>query len=146
MWSNSEGTRIKDTIERIDKIKLSSFADEIFTNTILTNSFLPFNNMTEEEFLDQKLDWLIKNKRDNLIEVFLNKNQVFPNKKKVIKYLVDQNIAKADIKEACEKISFIGKDIKDKYLEKFKIICLIKKKKKKRSTINTRHTQRTKAL
>ena len=130
MWSNSEGTRIKDTIERIDKIKLSSFADEIFTNTILTNSFLPFNNMTEEEFLDQKLDWLIKNKRDNLIEVFLNKNQVFPNKKKVIKYLVDQNIAKADIKEACEKISFIGKDIKDKYLEKFKIICLIKKKKR----------------
>ena len=130
MWSNSEGTRIKDTIERIDKIKLSSFADEIFTNTILTNSFLPFNNMTEEEFLDQKLDWLIKNKRDNLIEVFLNKNQVFPNKKKVIKYLVDQNIAKADIKEACEKISFIGKDIKDKYLEKFKIFCLIKKKKR----------------
>ena len=86
--------------------------------------------MTEEEFLDQKLDWLIKNKKDNLIEVFLNKNQMFPNKKKVIKYLVDQNIAKANIKEACEKINFIGKDIKDKYLEKFKIICLIKKKKR----------------
>ena len=50
MWSNSEGTRIKDTIDRIDKINLSSFADEMFTSTILTNSYLPFNNMTEEEF------------------------------------------------------------------------------------------------
>ena len=130
MWSNSEGTRIKDTIDRIDKINLSSFADEMFTSTILTNSYLPFNNMTEEEFLKQKLDWLIKNKKDVLIEVFLNKNQEFSNKTKVIKYLVDQNIAKANIKDACSKMNFIGKDIKDKYLEKFKIICLIKSNKK----------------
>ena len=65
-----------------------------------------------------------------MIEVFLNKNQEFSNKTKVIKYLVDQSIAKANIKDACSKIDFIGKDIKDKYLEKFKIICLIKSNKK----------------
>ena len=130
MWSNSEGTKIKDTIERIDKIKLSSFAEEMFVNTILTNSFLPESNMTEKEFLGKKLDWLIKNKKNNLIEIFLNKNREFPYKKKALKYLVDENISKANIKEACDKINFIGKKIKDKYLERFKIICLVKSNKK----------------
>ncbi len=130
MWSNSEGTKIKDTVDRIDKIKLSDFAEEMFINTILTNSYLPEKNMTEDEFLEKKLDWLIKNKKDDLIEVFLNKNREFPHKGKVIKYLVDENISKANIKEACDKINFIGKDIKDKYLERFKIICLVKSNKK----------------
>ncbi len=130
MWSNSEGTKIKDTIDRIDKIKLSSFAEEMFVNTILTNSFLPESNMTEDDFLEKKLDWLIKNKKDDLIEIFLKKNREFPHKEKVIKYLIDENISKANIKEACSKINFIGKDIKDKYLERFKIICLIKLNKK----------------
>ena len=129
MWSNSEGTKIKDTVDRIDKIKLSDFAEEMFINTILTNSYLPEKNMTEDEFLEKKLDWLIKNKKDDLIEVFLNKNREF-HKGKVIKYLVDENISKANIKEACDKINFIGKDIKDKYLERFKIICLVKSNKK----------------
>ena len=36
MWVNSEGTRVKDTIERINKIKLSHFAEEIFVNTLFT--------------------------------------------------------------------------------------------------------------
>ena len=130
MWSNSEGTKIKDTIDRINKIKLSSFAEEMFVNTILTNSFLPESNMTEDDFLEKKLDWLIKNKKDDLIEIFLKKNREFPHKEKVIKYLIDENISKANIKEACSKINFIGKDIKDKYLERFKIICLIKLNKK----------------
>ena len=130
MWSNSEGTKIKDTIDRINKIKLSSFAEEMFVNTILTNSFLPESNMTEDDFLEKKLDWLIKNKKEDLIEIFLKKNREFPHKQKVIKYLIDENISKANIKEACSKINFIGKDIKDKYLERFKIICLIKLNKK----------------
>ena len=38
---------------------------------------------------------------------------------------MDNNIAKANIKEGCEKISFIDKNIKDSYLEKFKIYCLV---------------------
>ena len=130
MWSNSEGTKIKDTIDRINKIKLSNFAEEMFVNTILTNSYLPASNMTEEEFLEKKLDWLIKNKKNNLIEIFLKKNEEFSHKEKVIKYLIDENISKANIKEACNKINFIGKDIRDKYLERFKIICFIKSNKR----------------
>ena len=130
MWSNSEGTTIKDTIERINKIKLSAFSEEIFINTLFTVSQLPGRNMTDEEFIDYKIDWLIKNKKDEMISVFLNKNKNFPNKSKIIKYLIDQNIAKANLKEACKKITLINKDIKDSYLEQFKVICLVNENKK----------------
>ena len=130
MWSNSEGTRIKDTIDRINKIKLSSFAEELFVNTLFTVSKLPGQNMTEEEFIKYKIDWLIENKKDKMISVFLNKNKTFPNKNRILKYLVDQNIAKGDLKAACEQIDLIDNDIKDSYLDQFKVICLINEKKK----------------
>ena len=84
MWVNSEGTRIKDTIDRINKIKLSSFAEEILINTLFTISKLPNQNMTEVEFINYKLDWLINNNKDELIATFLNKNNEFPNKKKLL--------------------------------------------------------------
>ena len=130
MWANSEGTRIKDTIERINKIKLSSFAEEIFLDTLLTISNLPDRNMTNEEFTKYKIDWLIANKKDKLIVLFLNKNKNFPNKDKILKYLVDKNIAKANIKNACEQTSFINNNLKSFYLEQFKVICLIRSDKK----------------
>jgi len=130
MWSNSEGTRIKDTIERINKIQLSSFAEKVFENTLFTISRLPEQNMTDEEFTNYKIDWLIKNKKDGLISTFLNKNKNFPNKSKIVKYLVDKNISKANLNDACEKIDLIGTDVKESYLDQFKIICLIGKNKK----------------
>ena len=130
MWVNSEGTRVKDTIERINKINLSPFAEEIFVNTLFTVSELPNKNMTNEEFVNYKLDWLINNQKDEFINIFLNKNNSFPNKKKIIKYLVDKSISNANLKNACQKITLINNDIKDSYLEQFKIICLINNNKK----------------
>ena len=130
MWVNSEGTRVKDTIERINKVKLSSFAEQIYVNTLFTISKLPGQNMTDEEFIDYKFDWLIENKKTDLIATFLNRNSEFPNKQKVIKYLVDENIAKANLSKACEDIKLINKDVKDSYLDQFKIICLINSDKK----------------
>jgi len=130
MWLNSEGTRVKDTLDRINKIKLSSFAEELFINTLYTVSNLPERNMSDEEFINYKIDWLIKNNKDELISMFLNKNKNFPNKGKVIKYLVDKNIANANLKNACEKISLINNDVKSSYLDQFKIICLIDENKK----------------
>ncbi len=130
MWVNSEGTRIKDTIERINKIKLSSFSEELFVNTLFTISKIPNQNMTDMEFIDYKLDWLINNNKNELIASFLNKNKNFPNKKKIIKYLVDENIAKANLKKACQNITLIGNEVKDAYLDQFKIICLFKNNKK----------------
>jgi hypothetical protein len=130
MWVNSEGTRVKDTIERINKIKLSTFAEEVFVNTLFTVAKLPDQNMTDEEFITYKFDWLIQNKKNDLIANFLNRNNEFPNKKKVIRYLVDENIAKANLTEACQDIKLISKDVKDAYLDQFKIICLVKNNKK----------------
>ena len=130
MWINSEGTTIKDTIDRIDKIKLSSFSEELFVNTLFTISKLPGRNMTDKEFINYKIDWLIKNKKDGMISTFINKNKKFPNKSKIIRYLVDQNIAKANLKEACNKIALINNDVKDSYLDQFKVICLINENKK----------------
>ncbi len=129
MWSRSDGDKIKNAFSRINKIKLSQSAEDIFINTILTYSYLP-KNMTDDEFLDLKVNWLIKNKKDSLLEEFLNKNKNFKNKNKIIQYLVDKNIAKANLNEGCRKSEFISKEIKDSYLEKFKIYCLIFNNKK----------------
>jgi len=124
MWSNTKGEDIKSLFKRINKIELSKSAEDIFINTIMTYSYLP-QGMSDEDFLDLKIDWLIKNDKIDLLENFLNKNNNFKGKKKTIQYLVDKNIAKADLKEGCKKSEFISKEIKDPYLEKFKIYCLI---------------------
>ena len=86
--------------------------------------------MNEKEFIDVKINWMIDQKRSELVEKFLEQNNTFHNKKKIIQYLVDENIARANIKEGCQKISFIDKNIKDSYLEKFKIYCLVYNNKK----------------
>ena len=125
MWSKTDGNNIKMIFGRINKISLSNSAEDLFINTIMTYSYLPQKNMSDDEFLRLKIDWLIKNKKDKHLEVFLNKNKDFKYKEKIIQYLVDKNIAKANLKEGCKKSDFISKEIKDSYLEKFKIYCLI---------------------
>ena len=60
MWSTTDGKIIKETLKRIEKIQLSEFSESIFTNTILTYSYPPKNNFSENDFLKLKLNWLIK--------------------------------------------------------------------------------------
>ena len=136
MWSSTDGDIIKDTFARIDKIKLSKFSEEIFVNTMLTYSYPPKNKFSQDEFLKLKLNWLIKNNKLNLIENLLNNNLQFSGKSKLIKYLVDFYIASADISEGCKKANFINKEIKDNYLEKFRIYCLILNKKQEEAQLN----------
>jgi len=81
--------------------------------------------MEDKEFIDLKINWMIQNDRSDLIESILKQNESFLGKQKVVQYLVDKNISKANIKESCEKINFLDKSIKDSYLEKFKIYCLV---------------------
>jgi len=129
MWSTTEAEDIRSSIKRINKIQLSNTAEKLFENTILSFAYPP-KGMDEKEFVNLKIDWMIENKKINLIEKFLKQNNTFPNKKKLIQYLVDHNIAQANIKEGCKKINFLDKNIKDSYLEKFKIYCLVLNKKK----------------
>ena len=81
--------------------------------------------MKDGEFVKLKIDWLIENNKQDLIVKFLKQNKEFAGKKRAIQYLVDENIAQADIKSGCDKIDFIDNTIKDPYLEKFKIYCLV---------------------
>ena len=136
MWSNTDGETIKSTFKRIEKIKLSKFSEEMFVNTIMTYSYSPKNKLSDKEFLKLKINWLIKNNKYNLIENFLNNNLEFDGKSKLIKFLVDYYISSADISAGCKKSNFISKEIKDKYLEKFRIYCLILNKKNEEAQIN----------
>tara|TARA_B100002051_G_C16735077_1_gene640737 strand:- start:1318 stop:3063 length:1746 start_codon:yes stop_codon:yes gene_type:complete len=130
MWSKTDGNEIKDIFKRVNDIKLSKSAEDLFINVIMTYAYSPKKNISDNEFLSLKINWLIENKKDELLEQFLNKNINFKNKEKVIQYLVDSNIAKANLNSGCKKAEFISKEIKDAYLEKFKIYCLIFKNKK----------------
>ena len=129
MWSATKADDLKTSLKRIEKIKLSKTANEILERILLSFSYPP-QGMNEDEFTDLKINWLIKNKRSSLLESFLKQNEEFKNKSKVVQYLVDESIAKANISEGCKKIKFIDAKIKDAYLEKFKIYCLIFNEKK----------------
>ncbi len=124
MWSSTKADDIKASLKRLDKINLSTTANKILEKILLSFSYAP-KGMSEEEFVDLKINWLIKNQNSNLIESFLKQNNEFKNKSKAVQFLVDENISKANIKDGCQKIDFIDTKIKDSYLEKFKIYCLI---------------------
>ena len=136
MWSNTNGEEIEKIFKRIEKVQLSSFSEKIFIETILTYSYPAKANLTEEKFLKLKIDWLIKNNKLNLIEEFLNANLEFSGKSKLIKHLIDYYIMSANISEGCEKVNFINKEIKDNYLEKFRIYCLVFGKKEQQAQLN----------
>ena len=129
MWLNTDGISVQDTFKRITKIKLSNFSEELFINTIFTYSYPPKANLSKDKFLELKLKWLVDNNKVDLIEEFLNRNLEFSGKSKLIKHLVDYYIASADISKSCEKANLINKEIKDNYLDKFRIYCLILNKK-----------------
>ncbi len=129
MWSKTKAEDLRSSLKRLNKINLSKSSNEILEGILFSFSYPP-QGMTEKEFVNLKIDWLIKNDRVDLIESFLKQNEQFDNKSKVVQYLVDKNIASANIKEGCEKIGFIDAKIKDAYLEKFKIYCLVFNNKK----------------
>ena len=124
MWSATNAEDIRASLKRINKKNLSKTSSEILENILLSFSYPP-EGMSDKEFVNLKLDWLINNNRTDLIENFLIQNKEFSGNSKAVQYLVDTNIAQANIKEGCEKIKFIDAKIKDSYLEKFKIYCLV---------------------
>ncbi len=128
MWSTTKAEDLRSSLKRLNKINLSKSSKEILEGILFSFSYPP-QGMTEKEFVDLKINWLIENNRTSLLQSFLEQNEQFESKSKAVQYLVDKNIASANIKEGCEKIGFIDAKIKDAYLEKFKIYCLIFNKK-----------------
>ena len=124
MWSRTSAEDLRSSLKRLKKIELSESSKEILEAILFSFSYPP-KGMTEKEFVDLKVNWLIQNNREKLIESFLKLNEQFESKSRAVQYLVDKNIASGNIKEGCKKIKFIDAKIKDAYLEKFKIYCLI---------------------
>jgi len=130
MWSNSNGDQILNILKRINKIKLSQDATSILDILLLTNAYYPKLNITKEQFLQIKSNWLIKNSNFQLIEDYLLKNQIINENPELTRYLVDNYLSRSDVKKSCEIFSKIKNPIEDEYLSKFKIYCLINSKKK----------------
>ena len=135
MWSNSNGDQILKIFNRIDKINLSKDAADILNTLLLTNAYYPEKNITEEQFLEIKSNWLIKNSNLPLIENYLLDNQIINENIELTRYLVDDYLSKSKIKKACEIFSKIKDAIEDEYLSKFNIYCLINDEKKEEAQL-----------
>ncbi len=125
MWTNSDGKDIKNILKRINKLKLSKLSENLLLRVLFTNAYPPKSNLDSNEFLKIKIDWLIKNRRYRDLETFLKNNPEVGQESKAIKFLIDEYLSSAEIKLACEKISFIDQNVQDDYLDKFTIYCLI---------------------
>jgi hypothetical protein len=125
MWVNSDGEKILNLIRAINKMSLSSDASEILDILLLTNSYYPIKNISQEQFIQIKSDWLIKNSNYKLIEEYLLNNQIVNESPELMKYLVDEYLSRSEIEKSCEIFSKIKTFIEDEYLSKFNIYCLI---------------------
>ena len=125
MWDNSDGDQILNLITNINKINLSKDASEILDIVLLTNSYYPKKNITKEQFLEIKSNWLIKSSNLKLIEDYLLNNHLINKSSKLTKHLVEYHLSRSEIEKAC-KIFYKNEDlIEDEYLSKFNIYCLV---------------------
>jgi len=135
MWLNSDGDQILNLFKDINKINLSNDASEILKILLLTNSYYPNNNISKEQFLEIKSNWLIKNSDLQLIENYLLNNQIANESPKLTKFLVNKYLSRSQVKKSCEIFSKIKGVIIDDYLSKFKIYCLISNNKKEEAQL-----------
>ncbi len=135
MWSNSDGLKLKNIFENISKYTLSQDASEIMNISMLTNAYYPNQNITEQDFLKFKSDWLIKNSNLEIIEEYLIKNQTINLHPELTRFLVDNYLSDSNIKKACEIFSNINEPIEDDYLSKFNLYCLINYGKKEEAQL-----------
>ena len=130
MWSNSDGDQILSIFNRINKMDLSEDASEILEILLLTNAYYPEINISKEQFLKIKNQWLIKNSNFQLIENYILNNQIINQSPKLVEYLVDHYLSRSKVEKSCEILSKINENIEDEYLSKFKIYCLVNDNKK----------------
>jgi len=135
MWVQSDGQDIKKILNRIDKIKLSKFSEDLLFQALFTNSYSPQKNLGVEEFLKIKIDWLIKKKRFKDLDVLLSKNPGSIKDPRPIKILVDEYLSSSDIESACTRTEFLSKDMQNDYIDKFIIYCLIKNERKEEAQL-----------
>ena len=129
LWTTSDGQEIKSILNKINKMNLSKDAKEILEIALLTNSYFPKKNITEKDFIDIKLNYLINNNELNLIKKYLVKNEKNIYNSKLIKFYLNSFLQNSDLEKACkifEEINYFS----DNYINKFKIYCLINENKR----------------
>ncbi len=130
MWSNSNGDQLKYLFSNLARINLSRDASELMNIVLLTNAYYPKKNISEKDFLKIKSDWLIKHNNLELIEEYLIKNDILNLHPKLSKYLVDKYLSESKLDKACKIFLNNSEPIKNDYLSKFNIYCLIHNEKK----------------
>ena len=134
MWSNSNGDEIKLILNKLNKMNLSDDAKEILEIVLLTNTYFPKINITEEEFINYKTNFLIKNSDKNLIKLYLIKNLNNIYNSNLIKFYINSYLQNADLENACNifnEINFYDDD----YINKFKIYCLINEEQREQAQL-----------
>ena len=134
MWSNSNGNEIKLILQKLNRFELSKDADQILNIALLTNSHFPKTNITEEEFINFKTDYLIKKDDKNLINLYLIKNENNFFNSNLIKFYIDSFLENADLENACKIFNDL-KYFRDQYINKFKIYCLINENKREEAQL-----------
>ncbi len=134
MWSNSNGKEIKYFLDKLSSKKLSKFSEKILDVALLTNSYLPSNNISSEEFLDFKFQYLINKKDFNLIKNFIIKNPSVEDNHKIIRFYIDYYLSNSQLDKSCEIFDHI-KGVESDYVNNFKIYCLINENKKEEAQL-----------
>jgi len=134
MWLKSDGKEIKSILNKINKMNLSKDSNNILDIILLTNSYFPEKNITSEEFLEFKSDFLIQNNNLNLIKNYIIKNNKAPVAPLLIKYYLNQYLSNADLEKACEIFNEIN-IVEDDYLSKFQIYCLVNEDRKEEAQL-----------
>ncbi len=134
MWSDSNGDEIKFILNKLNKINLSDDANEILKIVLLTNTYFPQINITEEEFINFKTDFLVKKGDKNLIKLYLTKNANNIYNSNLIKFYLNSYLQNADLENACNIFNGIN-FFNDDYISKFKIYCLINEEKREQAQL-----------
>ena len=135
MWVKTDGEDIKKILKRINKLKLSKPSEDLLFKVLFTNAYAPLKNLNAEEFLKIKINWLIKRKRINNLETLLKNNPEVEKNSKAVKFLINEYLSSTDIKSACDKIDSLDLNVRNKYLEKFSIYCLINNNQKEEAQL-----------
>ena len=135
MWANSDGDQLENLLTKLNKMDLSNDAIEIINTSLLINAHSPKKNISDNEFLKLKSDWLIKNSNLDLIEEYLIQNQIINLHPELTKHLVDEHLSNSKIDKACSVFSKNNQLITDEYLSKFNIYCLIKSNKREEAQL-----------
>ena len=124
MWSNSNGEDIKYVLDNITTKELSKFSEKVLEIALLTNSYIPNNNISPKEFLDFKFNYLKKKRDFNLIKEFLIKNPNLRESDDLITFYVDHFLSNSQLDKSCEIFEIVN-SISEDYLTNFKMYCLI---------------------